>query len=94
MNQIQWTDEAKETYATLLNYSMENYPLDFSIRMNDSLERILDLLQFNRNLCPPSEKIAGVRKCTFTKLLSMAYRISDNEIQILAFVDNRMQHPF
>ena len=94
MNQILWTDEAKDTYAAILNAVMENYPLDVSIKMDEKVERLLGLLKYNLKLCPPSAKIPAVRCCTISKFLSVAYRILEHNIILLAFVDNRMEHPF
>lgn len=73
---------------------MENYPLDVAIKMDEKVERLLELLQTNHGLCPPSKQVPDVRCCTVTKHLTMAYRISENKIILLAFVDNRMEHPF
>ncbi len=94
MNQIYWSAEAKDTYAAILNYVMNNFPLDVAIEMDDKVERLIKSLETNSHLCPPSLQIQGIRRCVITKQLSLAYRTDGNEIELIAFFDNRMQHPF
>lgn len=94
MNQIYWSAEAKDTYAAILNYVMDNFPIDVAIKMDDKVERLIKSLSSNSYLCPPSFQFQGIRRCVITKHLSVAYRTDGNEIELIAFFDNRMKHPF
>ncbi len=94
MSRIFWSPTAKETYAAILRYVMDNYPIDVAIKMDDKVERVLSLLEQNKQLCRASSNLPGVRRCVITKHLSMAYRIKDDDIEIVAFFDNRADLPF
>lgn len=94
MNRIFWSPEAKDTYAAILKYVMDNFPLDVAIKMDEKVERLISLLETNKNLCPPSEKIPSAYRCVVTKYLSVVYRFSENEIELVTFIDNRMEHPY
>ncbi len=94
MNQIYWSEEAKDTYAAILNFVMDNFPIDTAIGMDDKVERLIKSLEHNSHLCSPSIKTEGTRRCVISKHLSLAYRTSGKEIELVAFFYNRMQHPF
>ncbi len=94
MNQIFWSQEAKDTYAAILNYIMDNSPIDTAIKMDNKVERLIKSIENNSQLCPQSIIIPSIRRCVATKNLSLAYRTEGNVIELIAFFDNRMQHPF
>jgi len=39
--------------------------------------------------CPVSVEFQGLYKCVVTKQTTIYYRIEENEIQVIAFFDNR-----
>ncbi len=94
MYQIFWSSEAKDTYSAIVQYAMDNFPLDVAIKMDEKVERLLTLLEQNKHLCPASRSFPNARKCVVTKHLSLIYRILGNDIELVVFFDNRSDHPF
>ena len=94
MYQIYWSAEAKDSYAAILQNVMGNFPVDVALKMDDKVERLLNLLETNKHLCPPSRNFIDVRRCVITKHLSLTYRIAENDIELVVFFDNRTDHPF
>ena len=94
MNQVYWSQEAKDTYASILNYVMDNFPLETAIKMDDKVEQLIKSLGNNTHTCPPSHQVPDVRRCVISKQLSLAYRTNGTEVELVAFFDNRSKHPF
>ncbi|MBC7775957.1 MAG: type II toxin-antitoxin system RelE/ParE family toxin, partial [Phycisphaerae bacterium] len=67
---------------------------EWSPRVRDSfllkLERSFNVLQEFPKAFPNSEKFLGLRKCVITPQCSAYYQIQDQDIEIIAFFDNRM----
>jgi hypothetical protein len=86
---VLWTEAAKESYSAILELVMNNYGVNTALKMDDKVEKLLKLLEFNKNLCPPTSKNISVRRCTISKQLSLAYHIVGNNLELLAFYDSR-----
>lgn len=93
MYQIIWTPLAKDTYAETLKYLME-FSLDAAIKLDDKVEKITELLETNKHLCPKSLSLPRFRKCVATKSTSLVYEVVDNTVRIMAIIDNRTDHLF
>ena len=91
MYQVFWTELAKDTYATLLQY-LTGVSLEAAIQLDDKIEQLEERLSKYRYACPPSLKIPRYRRCVVSKHTSMLYEVRGNLIFILAVVDNRADH--
>jgi len=94
MFNIYWSPHAKESYAAILTFVVDNYSVDAGLNLDDKVERLLSNLEQNKHLCPPSDISPHVRRCVITKYLSLAYKVTGLDIELIAFFDNRALHGF
>lgn len=94
MAHIYWSPAAKESYAAILKYLVDNFPVETALKTDDKVEQLLNLLEQNRHLCPPSSSFPELRRCVVTPYLSVVYRLNENDIELIVFVDNRTDQPF
>jgi plasmid stabilization system protein ParE len=92
--QLFWTATATDSYAAILNFIMEKYGVNPALKMDDKVEKILELLESNKQLCPPTETNLLVRRCVITKNLSLIYSINGNVLDLVTFYDNRADFNF
>lgn len=92
--EIFWSELAEDSYIQILNYLLDNQYSNAAIKLDQSTEKLMSRLQNFSELCPPSSKIPQLRKCAVNEYISMIYRVSDNLIEIVAFIDNRSNHSF
>ena len=85
---------ASETYLDMLTFILEQWSVDVAQRFDDRVNTLLDKLITFEQLCPPSEKIPELRKCIISKQSSLVYQIRDDYIELVAFFDNRSDHPY
>jgi len=87
---ITLSERASEQLTILLTY----LELDWSPRIRDNfiykMERSFEAIEAFPQGFPVSEKFPGLRKCVITPQTSAYYQINENEIEIIAFFDNRM----
>lgn len=88
-----WSNEAKQTYETIVDDLLKKWPIEITINFEDETNAVLDRLKINKKLCPPS-KVKKLRKCVVHKNASLIYRIKSNCIELITFVDNRSNHNF
>ena len=93
MNSIRWTEGAENAYLDFLR-SMYDNSADAAVFLDEQLENLLDRLIKFKHLCPPLDKIAGLRRCILTTSIALVYDVSDSEITILSVLDTRSSHPF
>ncbi len=93
MNTIRWTDGAEDAYVKFLR-SVYDYSADAAVFLDEQLENLLDRLSKFKNLCPPLDKIAGLRRCVLTTNIALVYDVSGSEITIVSVFDTRSDHPF
>jgi hypothetical protein len=92
MNQakeIYWSALAKDTYSELLKYLLDNYPSEIALNFDDKVSDLINRLKYFDQLCPPSKIVSNYHKCVISKQNSLIYRINNNSIEIVAFIDNR-----
>jgi plasmid stabilization system protein ParE len=94
MLNVYWSPHAKESYSAILDQLFQRYAADTILNIDDKVEALLENLSRNKFLCPKSSYFPEVRCCVINKNLSVAYRVSDNEIEIITFFDNRSEHGF
>lgn len=49
---IYWSELAKDTYAKLLRYLLDNYPAEVAIRLDEKVENLIKRLRYFDKLCP------------------------------------------
>lgn len=87
--EVVFTQTAKTGIRLVSDYLLENWSIkvktDFILKFEKSLRRILKFPNSN-----VSSKVINVKKCIVTKHTSFYYKITDEEIIIVAIIDNRM----
>jgi plasmid stabilization system protein ParE len=89
-----WSDTAKDIYANLISYLVERFGIDAALRVDDTVESLIENISQNQYLCPKSNLDINIRRCTINKRLSMIYNIDEKHIKIVAFYDNRFNIQF
>lgn len=90
---IIWSALANTTFTELLDYLESSSSEKTALELYQKTYRLLDTLKKNQYLCPPSKAI-NCRKCTINKRTSLVYRINEESIELITFLDNRTNHRF
>lgn len=91
---IVWSNEAKINYENIFDDVLKKWPIQIALDFERNTNELLDQLTKNRKLCPPLVQYKGLRKCVIHKNVSLIYRITRNNIEIVTFIFNRDEHPF
>lgn len=87
--EVVFTQTAKTGIRLVSDYLIENWSIkaktDFISKFEKSVKRILKFPNSN-----VSSKVINVKKCLVTKHTSFYYKITDEEVIIVAIIDNRM----
>lgn len=90
---VVWSIRAHKTFLCTLKRILEKW----TVREGEAFEKkvydYVDRLKTNNELCPAS-KISHLRKCLIAKQTSLIYKLSDDKIILVAFIDNRSDHKF
>ncbi len=87
--EIYWSALAKDTYSELLKYLLDNYPSEIAIGFDEKVVALISRLQHFDQLCPPSKVVTNYHKCVITKHNSLVYRLNNDSIELVTFIDNR-----
>ena len=93
MNEIRWTNTAREEYASLLK-GIYDVSVDVAVQLDEQIEALQDRLLVFKSLCPPHARIPTMRRCVVTRFVSLVYDLLDGEIIIVSVFDSRSGHPF
>lgn len=88
---VVWSDFAKEDYANILTFLQSKFGQDSALRFLDKTEKIVEQIEVFPNAFPASDKNGRYRKAVINKNTSLVYKISNNEVELLYFWDNRMK---
>jgi plasmid stabilization system protein ParE len=91
---ISWTELANETYLNLLTYLIDNFGLLVAKKYENEVSQLLNQIQFFNKMCPQSNKNKNYFKCVINKQSSIVYKIENNIIELIAFIDNRSDHQY
>ncbi len=94
MDNLHWTPEAQESYLQTLDIIFERYSLNASLKWDEKVTNLLKKLSSDKNLCPPSKRLRGLRRCVITEYTSLLYRVKGKQVELITFFDNRSDHPF
>jgi len=87
-----WSPEAREEYAEILQFLDAEYGTNSALKMLDKVEAVVERIQMYPRAFPSSTLRSDIRKAVVTPQTSVPYRITDTQIQLLHFWDNR-QNP-
>lgn len=86
---VVFSERSRENLDKLLDYLESEWSLKVKREFIKKLDRsVLQISQYPES-CPVSEEFPGLYKCIVTKQTTLYYRIKENEIQVIAFFDNR-----
>ena len=86
--------KAMDTYRIFLQ-SAYDYSIKSTLKLEEKLDFYVEGLAKHAQLCPQLNKYPSLRKCKLTKNISMVYRlVSEERIEVVAFIDTRMNHGF
>jgi plasmid stabilization system protein ParE len=87
---IVWSPRAYDKYLELLKF-WHDQSLDYALKLDDAVEKLLLNLEQFKNMCPPATKRPLFRKCTVLKRYALIYRNDQDMIWIVDILDNRKQ---
>ena len=90
---IDWSDEAVLTYNKTIDYLLEEWNADIAENFETKTNSLLDRLKTHKHLCPESN-IIHLRKCVLHKNTSLIYRVKNDIIELVAFINNNTEHIF
>ncbi|HRI61836.1 MAG TPA: hypothetical protein PK228_18990, partial [Saprospiraceae bacterium] len=85
--------KAEDAYLAILEYYY-HLSIDFALKLEDKLDRLIENLRRFKKLCPPAKSFPGLRRCVLNENISLVYRLEGDAIYIVAFYDNRTDHLF
>jgi plasmid stabilization system protein ParE len=94
MYKVKWSAQAWDSYNYTLVNLVERWSVNMAQKLDDDVLALLERLSNNRHLCPPSEKLKGMRRCKISKYTSLLYVVKGNDVELVTFFDTRMNHPF
>ena len=91
--EIVWSEEAKETYLETLAFILAKWNINVADDFEFEVNRILNFTSQNPKLFIFSKK-KGFHKVVISEQTSLIYKATENQITLMAFVDNRSDHKF
>ena len=90
---IIWSDRAKSSYEKMIDFFLEQWNADIALDFERRTNTLLDNIKINKNLCPASKK-SKLRKCVIHKNAALIYKVKKHAIELVTFIDNRIEHAF
>ena len=94
MKNVFWTPLAETSYQETLDFVFDQWSLDVALQWDAKVSNLLNRISEHKNLCPPSKKFIGLRRCAITEYTSLLYRVKNDKVELITFFDNRSKHPF
>lgn len=89
---IRWTEEAARNLENIIQYLEDNWSEKEIKQLFAKLEKQLELLSLFPHAYLVSSKRKKIRRCVFTKNLTIYYTIKNEFLILLTLFDSR-QHP-
>lgn len=89
---IIWTPRAEANFNTILSYLEQRWDNQVILNFFDKVENILTIISDQPELFPEINEQERIRKCVIVKQISLYYKIKQDQIDLIAFWDNR-QNP-
>ncbi len=91
--EIIWSETALKTYLKVIDYLFEKWTIKESNVFETKVDNLLNKIQKFNQFCPES-KILGYKKCAIDANNSVIYTLSNNNILLVTFLDNRGSNIF
>ena len=85
---IVWTEEAEKSYLKTIEFILSKWTVDVAENFETELNCTLNFISSNPNLFILSKK-KGFCKAIISEQTSLIYKVSDEQISLITFVDNR-----
>ena len=86
---VVFSKRARKKLEKLLDYLENEWSLKVKNEFIEKLDRCVLQISKHPESYPVSGKFPGLYKCIVTKQTTLYYRIKENEIQVIAFFDNK-----
>ena len=86
---VRWLPRAISDYQVVLSYLELKWGRKVREAFIGRVMFVIGLIEKFPKLYPVSSKKLDIRRCVITKQTSIFYRASENQIEIIAFRDNR-----
>ena len=95
INEKRLLDSPSRNFLSRNTYFIfDQWSLDVALQWDAKVSNLLNRISEHKNLCPPSKKFIGLRRCAITEYTSLLYRVKDDKVELITFFDNRSKHPF
>ncbi len=91
---VYWSPQAEESYLNTLSFILLKWSVKEALNFQQKVESLIEKLKTHHMLCPASKKNSTLRRCVITHQTSLVYVIKKDELEIVAFFDNRSEHLF
>ena len=89
ITKVIWSPLAERQYLSIKDYLLEEFSQKELIKFNLLLQRFESTVKKFPVIYPETSFSKNLRRAVLNKVVSVFYRISENEIQIVAVYDNR-----
>jgi plasmid stabilization system protein ParE len=86
---IRWSPRALQDYFLILEYLQQKWGSKVVKSFASRVNQVLDMISENPSLFLASNTKKKIRRCVLRKQVSLYYRVREQEIEIVAFFDNR-----
>jgi len=87
--EVIWTKRAEVNLENVKSFLKENWSLKVRIEFTSKVKNTIGLLKLNNNLGILVNKYTGTRKILITKHNYLYYRVKNNKLFIVNFLDTR-----
>jgi plasmid stabilization system protein ParE len=84
-----WSPASREEYAEILQYVDNEFGTDAALKVMDKIEATVEHIAAFPRAYPFSDIRPDIRKAVISRQTSLLYRITETQIQLLHFWDNR-----
>ncbi|MEI7596559.1 MAG: type II toxin-antitoxin system RelE/ParE family toxin [Bacteroidota bacterium] len=84
-----WSPLAEKSYLETIEFILGKWTIKEADSFTEQVKDLIAKIQTFNNLCPPTSKFKYLRKCVVSFQTSLVYRIRKDNIEIIAFFDNR-----
>lgn len=89
MNEIRWSTRAQNDYFSILSYLQERWGQKSLQDFADRVQQAIEIIRQNPYLFQASGKKKNVRRCVLRKQVSLYFRVTDDQIELITFFDSR-----
>jgi plasmid stabilization system protein ParE len=90
---VVWTLRASTNYEKIITFILEKFTLKEAIALIRKVNTTKLNVSIHKHICPISKK-KNIYRCVIHQNTSLLYRIKNNELHIIALIDNRSNHKY